>query len=70
MPRQRKLIEYLKTYGSIRNRDYYEIMQVSKSTGWRDIKDLIERSILQAHGKGKGSIYTLKDKENSTSSPH
>jgi transcriptional regulator with GAF, ATPase, and Fis domain len=61
--RQRKLIEYLKTYGSIRNRDYYEIMQVSKSTGWRDIKDMIERGIVQAHGKGKGSIYTLTDKE-------
>ncbi|RMG09353.1 MAG: diguanylate cyclase [Planctomycetota bacterium] len=61
--RQRKLIEYLKTYGSIRNRDYYEIMQVSKSTGWRDIKDLIRRGIVQAHGKGKGSIYTLKEQE-------
>ena len=61
--RQRKLIEYLKTYGSIRNRDYYEIMQVSKSTGWRDIKNLIERGIVQSHGKGKGSIYTLIDKD-------
>jgi len=61
--RQRKLIEYLKTYGSIRNRDYYEIMQVSKSTGWRDIKDLIERGIVQAHGKGKGSTYTLANKD-------
>ena len=57
--RQRKLIEYLKTYGSIRNRDYYEIMKVSKSTGWRDIKDLIKREILVSHGKGKGSVYTL-----------
>jgi diguanylate cyclase (GGDEF)-like protein len=61
--RQRKLIEYLKTYGSIRNRDYYEIMQVSKSTGWRDIKDLIERGIVNSHGKGKGSIYTLAEKD-------
>jgi diguanylate cyclase (GGDEF)-like protein len=61
--RQRKLIEYLKTYGTIRNRDYYEIMQVSKSTGWRDIKDLIERGILLSHGKGKGSTYTLGKKE-------
>jgi len=57
--RQRKLLEYLKTYGSIRNRDYYEIMQVSKSTGWRDIKGLIEKKIVIAHGKGKGSVYTL-----------
>jgi diguanylate cyclase (GGDEF)-like protein len=57
--RQRKLLEYLKTYGSIRNRDYYEIMQVSKSTGWRDIKGLIEKKIVVAHGKGKGSVYTL-----------
>jgi Nif-specific regulatory protein len=65
--RQRKLLEYLKTYGSIRNRDYYEIMQVSKSTGWRDIKALIEKGILLSHGKGKGSIYTLADRISSGS---
>jgi len=67
--RQRKLVEYLKTYGSIRNRDYYEIMQVSKSTGWRDIKDLIERTIVNSHGKGKGSIYTLAEKDAATGVP-
>jgi Nif-specific regulatory protein len=61
--RQRKLIEYLKTYGRIKNRDYYGIMKVSKSTGWRDIKDLIARSILDCHGKGKGSVYTLVERD-------
>ena len=40
-------------------------MQVSKSTGWRDIKDLIERGIVTSHGKGKGSIYTLTEKDGS-----
>jgi len=63
--RQRRLVEYLRTYGSIRNRDYYEIMKVSKSTGWRDIKDLIRRGILKSHGKGKSSVYTLTDAEGS-----
>jgi diguanylate cyclase (GGDEF)-like protein len=57
--RQRKLVEYLQTYGSIRNRDYYEIMGVSKSTGWRDLKDLMDREIVVVHGKGKGSVYSL-----------
>jgi len=61
--RQRRLIDYLKAYGSIRNRDYYELMKVSKSTGWRDLKDLIKREIVQVHGKGKGSVYTLKERE-------
>ncbi|MDF1660789.1 MAG: hypothetical protein P1V97_03400, partial [Planctomycetota bacterium] len=61
--RQRKLIEYLKTYGRIKNRDYYEIMKVSKSTGWRDIKNLIARNILAVHGKGKGSVYTLVERD-------
>lgn len=61
--RQRKLIEYLKTYGRIKNRDYYEIMKVSKSTGWRDIKNLISRNILAVHGKGKGSVYTLVERD-------
>jgi hypothetical protein len=57
--RQRKLVEYLTTYGSIKNRDYYEIMGVSKSTGWRDLKDLMDRDIVVVHGKGKGSVYSL-----------
>jgi diguanylate cyclase (GGDEF)-like protein len=61
--RQRKLVEYLETYGSIRNRDYYEIMGVSKSTGWRDLKDLMDREIVAVHGKGKGSVYSLSKKE-------
>ncbi|MBI3725963.1 sigma 54-interacting transcriptional regulator, partial [bacterium] len=58
--RQKRLVDHLKAYGSIRNRDYYEIMQVSKSTGWRDIKELLARDLLDVQGKGKGSIYTLK----------
>jgi diguanylate cyclase (GGDEF)-like protein len=57
--RQRRLIEYLQVYGSIRNRDYYEIMGVSKSTGWRDLKDLMERELVQVKGRGKGSVYSL-----------
>ncbi len=57
--RQRKLVEYLSRYGSIRNRDYYKIMGVSKSTGWRDLKDLMDRNIVLVHGKGKGSAYSL-----------
>ena len=61
-PTSERLYESLPAF--VRNRDYYEIMQVSKSTGWRDIKNLIERGLLVAHGKGKGSIYTLADKAN------
>jgi hypothetical protein len=57
--RQRKLVEYLCRYGSIKNRDYYKIMNVSKSTGWRDLKDLVDRGIVLVHGKGKGSAYSL-----------
>ncbi len=59
--RQRRLCDILRQHGSIRNKDYYEIMQVSKSTGWRDLKDLIERGIVATHGKGKGMIYTLSE---------
>ncbi len=59
--RQKRLIEYLKDAGSIRNREYYEQMNVSKSTGWRDLTELIKREIVVCHGKGKGSIYTLHE---------
>jgi hypothetical protein len=35
-------------------------MDVSKSTGWRDLKEMIEKGILECHGKGKGSVYVLR----------
>ncbi len=59
--RQKRLVEYLRDAGSIRNREYYEQMKVSKSTGWRDLTELIKRDIVICHGKGKGSIYTLHE---------
>jgi len=59
--RQRKLIQYLETYGSIKNRDYYNEMKISKSTGWRDLEQLIKRSVIIVQGKGKGSVYSLHE---------
>ena len=40
-------------------KDYYEIMGVSKSTGWRDLKDLMKKGLLRVSGRGKGSVYAL-----------
>ncbi len=57
--RQRKLVEYLRTHGSIRAKDYCDIMQITAYTGSRDMRDLVRRGLLQGVGKGRGATYTL-----------
>jgi Ca-activated chloride channel homolog len=57
--RQRKLLEYLRSYGSIRAKDYSDIMQISESTGGRDLRELVRRGLIQSVGKGSGATYTL-----------
>jgi Nif-specific regulatory protein len=57
--RQRMLIAIMRQHGIVKNREYYELTKVSKSTGWRDLKELIDRGIVLVQGKGKGSTYSL-----------
>lgn len=59
--RQIKAVMYVKDKGKITNKEYREIVKVSKPTASRELAILIDKNILEQHGiTGKGTYYTLK----------
>ena len=61
--RQRQAIRHLHEAGKITTREYSKLAGVSSRTALRDLKDLVNRDILQEFGKRRGKYYTLVDKE-------
>ena len=57
--RQLKAIEYLQTHQTLTRKEYYELTDVSLRTANRDLIDLVEKGLLSATGKGRGSKYVL-----------
>ena len=58
--RQIKAVLYIKENGSITNREYLEINQISNRTATYDLKDLVENfSLLKMSGAGVGTFYEL-----------
>lgn len=58
--RQVKAVLYLKEKGKITNSDYQTLNTVSRETSTRDLKELIDKKILQPSGqKGAGAFYVL-----------
>jgi len=62
--RQMKLIEYLSEQGSAGMRDLNDVLpMVSEDTVLRDLKDLIDKNIVDKEGKTKAARYVLKTKD-------
>ncbi|MBL4844122.1 MAG: sigma 54-interacting transcriptional regulator [Planctomycetes bacterium] len=59
--RQVTLIDYLRANGVATNREYVQLVNVSVPTGWRDIKDLLDKSLIRSEGQGRNTIYRLQD---------
>ena len=58
--RQIKAVMYVKEKRKITNREYQEIVNTTKRTATRDLKDLTEKGILKQIGDtGKGTYYIL-----------
>ncbi len=58
--RQIRAVLYIKENGSITNREYQEINQISNRTATYDLKDLVENfSLLKMSGAGVGTFYEL-----------
>jgi predicted HTH transcriptional regulator len=53
------IIAYLKKHGSISEAEYSMITKRARSTRILDFKNLVEKNILERHGKGKATYYTL-----------
>jgi len=59
--RQEQLLEHLKTAGKITRKEYAEFFKVSVPTAARDLKELLDKGFLIAHGPlGPGRWYELK----------
>jgi ATP-dependent DNA helicase RecG len=57
--RQKKAIEYVTEKGNIKRADYIKINNVSHTTASKELKDLVQKDILQIIGKGKYLKYKL-----------
>ena len=58
--RQKKAIDFVKENGKITNKDYQELIGVSRITASRDLAILVENKILQKVGtRGRGTKYIL-----------
>ena len=64
-PRQKKLIQMLLDdfFGKLTASKYAKINSVSTDTALRDLQDLIGKGILEQEGVGRGTHYTLIQKE-------
>ena len=57
--RQKRAIEYIKEKGVISRKNYIEINNVSHTTAHKELKDLVNKKILQGKGSGKYLRYEL-----------
>lgn len=59
--RQIRAVMYVKKNGKITNKEYQELVNTTKRTATRDLKDLTVKKILEQIGEtGKGTYYILK----------
>jgi hypothetical protein len=59
-PRQQQLMAYLGTHGRISRKEYVDLTGVSVPTAARDLKELVDRSLIQGIGPpAKGRYYVL-----------
>jgi Nif-specific regulatory protein len=59
--RQVELLDFLKNRGVATNREYVQLVNVSVPTGWRDLKDLLDKDLIRAEGQGRNTVYRLSD---------
>lgn len=58
--RQIRAVLYVKEKGSITNKEYQKLNNVSNKTAYFDLNDLISKNVFKTQGKGKSVVYTLK----------
>ena len=59
--RQVALLDFLKANGVATNREYVQLVNVSVPTGWRDLKDMLDKGLIRAEGQGRNTVYRLAD---------
>ena len=59
--RQLVAVEYVKSKGRITNREYVQLVGVSRATAARDLSELVQKGILRRRGEGRGSYFELRE---------
>jgi ATP-dependent DNA helicase RecG len=57
--RQIKAIQYIREKGMITNREYQKLCATSWDTAYRDLSELVQKSILKREGKGRSTHYLM-----------
>lgn len=61
--RQKEAVAYIKVNGRITNKEYQELTGAKDRTGLRDLKDLVDKAVLEKIGAtGRGTYYVLAKK--------
>ena len=59
--RQEKALAHMEKKCSISNAEYQQVLDVSKSTATRDLRELVERGFLRKEGtRGRGTVYSFE----------
>lgn len=59
--RQIKAVMYVKEKGKITNKEYQELLDVSKRTATNDMEELVQKKLFEKIGtRGKGTFYKIK----------
>jgi tetratricopeptide (TPR) repeat protein len=58
-PDMRRVLKLVKQDGQITSKRLMEALHISKATATRRLAQLVERELLQPHGKGRGVYYVL-----------
>lgn len=61
--RQLKLLRYLRIKSRISRKEYVNMMGVSTMTAYRDLDELVARSLIQCRGGGRSTHYMLQNEE-------
>ncbi len=59
-PYETKIINYIEENGFITNQQYSEITKRAKATRSQDLRQLVEKGVLERKGRGKATYYILK----------
>ena len=58
---EEKILEYVRTYGSITKNDVVGLLEVSASTAARVIRKMVKGNLLEQNGRARNTHYTITE---------
>lgn len=55
---EEKILQYVRTHGSITKNDVIDLLEVSASTASRTLRKMVKANLLQQNGKARNTYYT------------